>query len=57
MAVNRDEATAVLEAADEIWVPDSTLWGARAAAVQLDSAGSMTSSPVVLATNSTGLRR
>ena len=40
-------------AVPEIWVPDSTLWGTRAGGVQLDSAGSMTSSPVVLATNQT----
>lgn len=40
-------------AVPEIWVPDSTLWGARAEGVQLESAGSLTSSPIVLATNQT----
>lgn len=35
----------------EIWVPDSTLWGTRTENVPLESAGSLTSSPVVLATN------
>jgi hypothetical protein len=34
----------------EVWVPDSSLWAARAGSAGLTSAGSMAASPVVLAT-------
>jgi hypothetical protein len=34
-----------------IWVPDSSLWAARTPKTALDSAGSMATSPVVLATS------
>jgi hypothetical protein len=34
-----------------VWVPDSSLWAARAADAPLEGAGSMGSSPVVLATS------
>jgi hypothetical protein len=44
---------AALEAAalPDVWVPDSSLWVARAAAAPLEPVGSMASSPVVLATS------
>ena len=35
----------------QIWVPDSSLWAARAGGASLTSAGSMATSPVVLATS------
>jgi hypothetical protein len=35
----------------QVWVPDSSLWAARAGAGRLTSAGSMAVSPVVLATS------
>ena len=35
-----------------VWVPDSSLWAARASGAQLDAAGSFASSPLVLATSS-----
>jgi Ca-activated chloride channel family protein len=38
------------EAVPDVWVPDSSLWAARAGDAPLDDAGSMASSPVVLAT-------
>src|SRR5918992_1566918 len=42
-----------LDAADlpHLWVPDSSLWAARAEGADLESAGSVASSPVVLATS------
>ncbi|MGY1621414.1 VWA domain-containing protein [Geodermatophilus sp. SYSU D00965] len=42
-----------LEPADlpHVWVPDSSLWPARAGEVPLETAGSMATSPVVLATS------
>jgi hypothetical protein len=42
-----------LDAADlpHVWVPDSSLWTARAEGADLESAGSVASSPVVLATS------
>jgi Ca-activated chloride channel homolog len=39
------------EALPAVWVPDSSLWTARAADAPLQDAGSMGSSPVVLATS------
>ena len=36
----------------QVWVPDSSLWAARAGAGTVTSAGSMADSPVVLATSS-----
>jgi len=39
------------EALPAVWVPDSSLWTARAADAPLHAAGSMGSSPVVLATS------
>lgn len=39
------------DALPAVWVPDSSLWAARAADAPLDGAGSMGSSPVVLATS------
>jgi hypothetical protein len=39
------------EALPAVWVPDSSLWTARAADAPLQAAGSMGSSPVVLATS------
>ncbi|WP_346621317.1 VWA domain-containing protein [Blastococcus montanus] len=40
------------ESLPEVWVPDSSLWAARAAtAVELEEVGSMALSPVVLATS------
>ena len=41
----------------DVWVPDSSLWSARAAATQLESAGSVGSSPVVLATSRAAVDR
>src|SRR3954447_8607567 len=35
----------------QVWVPDSSLWAARAGDVGLDAAGSLASSPLVLATS------
>jgi uncharacterized membrane protein len=35
----------------QVWVPDSSLWAARAGGAQLKSAGSIVTSPVVLATS------
>jgi Ca-activated chloride channel family protein len=35
----------------DVWVPDSSLWAARAGAAPLKAAGSMASSPVVLASS------
>jgi Ca-activated chloride channel family protein len=42
-----------LEASDlpDVWVPDSALWTGRAAGAELENAGAMGSSPVVLATS------
>ncbi|WP_239522269.1 VWA domain-containing protein [Geodermatophilus sabuli] len=42
-----------LEAGDlpHVWVPDSSLWPARAGAAPLEATGSMATSPVVLATS------
>jgi hypothetical protein len=34
----------------QVWVPDSSLWAARAGGARLENAGSMASSPVVVAT-------
>jgi hypothetical protein len=39
------------EAVPEVWVPDSSLWAARAGDAALEDAGSMATSPVVLATS------
>ncbi len=39
------------DALPDVWVPDSSLWAARAADAALEAAGSMASSPVVLATS------
>ncbi|WP_245159229.1 substrate-binding domain-containing protein [Blastococcus sp. TF02A_35] len=39
------------EALPDVWVPDSSLWAARAGSAELDGAGSMALSPVVLATS------
>jgi hypothetical protein len=39
------------EAVPEVWVPDSSLWAARAGGATLEDAGPMASSPVVLATS------
>ncbi|WP_456600541.1 substrate-binding domain-containing protein [Blastococcus sp. SYSU DS0616] len=39
------------EALPEVWVPDSSLWAARVSSRDLDPAGSMAVSPVVLATS------
>ena len=39
------------EAQPDVWVPDSSLWVARAADAPLKAVGSMASSPVVLATS------
>ena len=39
------------EAVPDVWVPDSSLWAARAGDAALEDAGSMASSPVVLATS------
>jgi ABC-type Fe3+ transport system substrate-binding protein len=39
------------EAVPDVWVPDSSLWVARAGEAALEGAGSMASSPVVLATS------
>jgi hypothetical protein len=39
------------EAVPDVWVPDSSLWAARAGEAALEDAGSMASSPVVLATS------
>jgi hypothetical protein len=39
------------DALPAVWVPDSSLWAARAGAAPLEGAGSMGSSPVVLATS------
>jgi hypothetical protein len=39
------------EAQPDVWVPDSSLWVARAGDAALDAVGSMASSPVVLATS------
>ena len=39
------------DALPAVWVPDSTLWAARAGGAHLTPAGSMGSSPVVLATS------
>jgi Ca-activated chloride channel family protein len=39
------------EALPDVWVPDSSLWAARAADAALEGSGSMGSSPVVLATS------
>jgi Ca-activated chloride channel family protein len=39
------------DALPAVWVPDSSLWAARAGEAPLASAGSMASSPVVLATS------
>src|SRR4051794_16714058 len=39
------------EAQPDVWVPDSSLWVARAGDAPLDAVGSMASSPVVLATS------
>ena len=38
-------------AVPDVWVPDSSLWAARAADAELEDVGSMASSPVVLATS------
>ena len=38
-------------AVPDVWVPDSSLWAARAGEAELEDAGSMASSPVVLATS------
>ncbi|MCW2510351.1 MAG: uncharacterized protein JWP68_3499 [Modestobacter sp.] len=35
----------------ELWVPDSSLWAARAGAAGLDASGSLATSPLVLATS------
>jgi hypothetical protein len=35
----------------DVWVPDSSLWAARAGEAELENAGSMASSPVVLGTS------
>jgi Ca-activated chloride channel family protein len=35
----------------EVWVPDSSLWAARAGAAGLDASGSLATSPLVLATS------
>lgn len=50
------ESVANLRALDEsglpdLWVPDSSLWGPRVEGRSLESAGSVTSTPVVLATS------
>jgi hypothetical protein len=39
------------EAVPDVWVPDSSLWVARAGEAALEGAGTMASSPVVLATS------
>jgi hypothetical protein len=39
------------DAVPDVWVPDSSLWAARAGKAKLADAGSMASSPVVLATS------
>jgi Ca-activated chloride channel homolog len=39
------------EAVPDVWVPDSSLWAARAGDAPLENAGAMASSPVVLATS------
>ena len=39
------------EAVPDVWVPDSSLWAARAGEASLEDAGSMASSPVVLGTS------
>ncbi|MGY2083137.1 substrate-binding domain-containing protein [Blastococcus sp. SYSU DS0539] len=41
------------DALPEVWVPDSSLWAARVSSADLDQAGSMAVSPVVLATSGT----
>ncbi|MGY2004405.1 substrate-binding domain-containing protein [Blastococcus sp. SYSU DS1024] len=43
------------EALPEVWVPDSSLWAARVSSRELDPAGSMAVSPVVLATSETAV--
>ncbi|MGY5882483.1 VWA domain-containing protein [Modestobacter lacusdianchii] len=35
----------------QVWVPDSSLWAARAGSTQLEAAGSLATSPLVLATS------
>jgi hypothetical protein len=54
------ETVANLRALDEsvlphVWVPDSSLWTPRAEGAELNSAGQLTSSPIVLATNQTAV--
>ena len=39
------------DALPQVWVPDSSLWAARAGAADLEAAGSLASSPLVLATS------
>ncbi|SFE05440.1 substrate-binding domain-containing protein [Blastococcus tunisiensis] len=39
------------EALPDVWVPDSSLWAARAGSAALEPVGSLASSPVVLATS------
>jgi ABC-type Fe3+ transport system substrate-binding protein len=46
-----DLGTADPAALPDVWVPDSSLWVARAGDAPLEDAGSMASSPVVLATS------
>jgi hypothetical protein len=46
-----DLAALDAEALPDVWVPDSSLWVARAGAAPLEPVGSMASSPVVLATS------
>jgi hypothetical protein len=43
------------DALPDVWVPDSSLWAARAGNARLESAGSVASSPVVLATSKTAV--
>jgi Bacterial extracellular solute-binding protein/von Willebrand factor type A domain len=46
-----DLAALEAEALPDVWVPDSSLWVARAGDAPLEAVGSMASSPVVLATS------
>jgi hypothetical protein len=46
-----DVASLEAAALPQVWVPDSSLWTARLGEVSVESAGSMASSPVVLATS------
>ncbi len=39
------------DALPQVWVPDSSLWAARAGGADLEAAGSLASSPLVLATS------